>query len=166
MSVTNHESEPCPLLSVSIAGLHFVDVSRDDPEGMMDGQVAGGDLTMKRLWEFAIDGAPDQHVIVEVDQPIAEGEELAARSDKVLLADRDFQKALARVRPAADSLMRTLQGLAIVPEEATVEFGIKLSGTMGAVIASAGMEANFIVTLKWQPRGRVPHEPETGQGVS
>src|SRR5438445_13012565 len=119
---------------------------------------AGG-LTLKRLWEFAIEGAPDQNVIVEVDQPIPEGEELAARAGKVLVAEHGLDEALARVRPAADSLMNTLQGLAIVPEEATVEFGIKLSGTVGAVIASTGVEANFIVTLKWQPRGRVPQDP-------
>jgi hypothetical protein len=44
-------------------------------------RAGGANWTMKRLWAFAIGGAPDQNVIVEVDEPVAEGgEELATRA--------------------------------------------------------------------------------------
>ena len=122
---------------------------------------------MKRLVAFAVEGAPDQKVIVEVDEPVEEGgEELAARVGKVAVAEHGLEEALASVRPAADCLMRSLQGLAVSPDEATIEFGIKLSGRAGAVIASAGVEANFLVTLRWQSMGSSAQGQVIGAGAS
>jgi Trypsin-co-occurring domain 1 len=122
---------------------------------------------MKRLVAFAVEGAADQEVIVEVDEPVAEGgEELASRVGKVAVAEHGLEESLARVRPAADCLMRTLRGLAVSPDEATIEFGIKLSGRAGAVIASAAAEANFTVTLRWQSLGDSSQDQVIGEGTS
>jgi len=122
---------------------------------------------MKQLWAFAVEGAPDQDVIVEVDEPVTEGgEELAARAGKIAVAEHGLEESLARVRPAADCLIRTLHGLAVSPDEATIEFGIKLSGKAGAVIASAAVEANFTVTLRWQAKAGSSQGQPAGEGTS
>jgi len=121
---------------------------------------------MKQLWAFTVDGVPGQNVIVEVDEPVAGGEELAARVGKVAVAERGLEESLAQVRPAVDCLMRMLSGLAVCPDEASIQFGIKLSGTVGAVIASAGVEANFTITLGWQTRTASAHGPVTSEGIS
>jgi hypothetical protein len=67
-------------------------------------------------------------------------------SDK---APRSFNEALERVRPMADLLIERLRELAAQPDEVEIEFGIKLSGEVGALIASTSTEANFRIKLAW-----------------
>jgi hypothetical protein len=57
---------------------------------------------------------------------------------------------VAKIRPAADSLLSALTGLAHNPSEVTVEFAIELSAKAGAYIATLGSTANFKVTLTWR----------------
>ena len=40
------------------------------------------------------------------------------------------------------------------PDEIEVAFGVKLTTTAGAVIASAAAEANFDVTLRWTGKAK------------
>lgn len=50
----------------------------------------------------------------------------------------------------ATALLEEVRSLAESPDEVGVEFGIKLSGTAGAIIASTAIEAHFKVTLNWK----------------
>jgi hypothetical protein len=54
------------------------------------------------------------------------------------------------VVPAAKTFMDRLQHLS--PDATEFEFGLKLSGTVGLVFASAESEAHIKVTLKWMPK--------------
>ncbi len=36
------------------------------------------------------------------------------------------------------------------PDEVEVKFGVKMTAEMGAVIASANVEGNYEITLKWK----------------
>jgi NTP-dependent ternary system trypsin peptidase co-occuring protein len=36
------------------------------------------------------------------------------------------------------------------PDEIAIEFGVKLSADVGAIIARTGGEANFKISLRWQ----------------
>jgi hypothetical protein len=102
------------------------------------------------LVEYVVDEASGATVIVEVDETESEaGEERAARPGEIERADRSFQDALERVKPAASALAEKIRSLADPPDETTMEFGIKLTGKAGAVIASAGIEANYKITLTW-----------------
>jgi hypothetical protein len=107
---------------------------------------------LRRLVEFRLGGEGSETVLVEVDEPAEEGEENAAfRSwKKPAEATRTLDEALERVKPAADALLSKLRGLAEPPDEMTVAFGVKLTATAGAVLASAGMEANYTVTMTWK----------------
>ena len=61
-----------------------------------------------------------------------------------------YEKAIDKVKPAADYLLQAIKNLDAAPESVEVTFGIKLSTKAGAVIASAAAEGNFEVTLTWK----------------
>ena len=54
------------------------------------------------------------------------------------------------MRQAASVVMSKLRDLADSPDEVEVPFGLKMDFTVGTIIASAGAEANFNVTLTWK----------------
>jgi Trypsin-co-occurring domain 1 len=71
---------------------------------------------------------------------------LAERSAEALDA------AMASIHGLADRISATVGSLAKKPEEAEVEFGLKLDAEAGALIAKTTMEAHIVVTLKWSRR--------------
>jgi hypothetical protein len=109
---------------------------------------------VKRLVEFPLQEGGT--LLVEVDEPegyaetTTRGVVKAARP--VEIADKaqvTFEDALDKIKPAAQAIIDKLRALSDAPDEIDVEFGIKLSAEVGAFIASAGVEANYTVTLKW-----------------
>ncbi|MEO0889086.1 MAG: CU044_2847 family protein, partial [Pseudomonadota bacterium] len=56
-------------------------------------------------------------------------------------------------KPAANDLVEALSNLARKPDELEIEFGLKLNGEVGALIAKASTEANFTVKMKWAKPG-------------
>jgi Trypsin-co-occurring domain 1 len=111
-----------------------------------------GDL--RRLVEFRVGGDGSETVLVEVDEPAEEGtgeEKAAFRSwRKPAEAAGTLDEALERVKPAAEALRSKLRELVEPPDETMVAFGVKLTASAGAVLASAGMEANYTVTMTWK----------------
>lgn len=104
---------------------------------------------MKRYVEFPLEGSGA--ILVEVDEPETGGPVRAGRETDVPERARlTFEQALATVRPAAETIIGRLRDLADSPDQIGVEFGLKLNGTAGAIIASAGVEANYKVTLTWK----------------
>jgi hypothetical protein len=104
---------------------------------------------MKRLVEFPLEEGGSIFVEVEstsVDQliPASLPGDVAA---KVALT---LESALDKVQPAAKAIISKLRGLVDPPDEVSVEFGIKMSASAGAVLASADAEANFKVNLTWR----------------
>ncbi len=104
---------------------------------------------MKRLIEFPLQAGST--IIVEVDEPEPlGGVTRTARPGEVMeKAHQTFDDALDKITPAAQTVVAKLRGLHDEPDEIAVEFGIKLNAAAGAFIASAGVEANYKVTLKW-----------------
>ena len=110
---------------------------------------------MKRLVEFPLQEGGT--LLVEVDEPEGYAETTtrggvvkASRPSEIADKAKDtFEDALDKIKPAAQSIIGKLRELHDAPDEIGVEFGIKLSAEAGAFIASAGVEANYKVTLKW-----------------
>jgi len=110
---------------------------------------------MKRLVEFPLQEGGT--LLVEVDGPEGSTESTmrggvvkAARPGEIADKAQDtFEDALDKIKPAAQAIIDKLRALSDAPDEIEVEFGIKLSAEAGAFIASAGVEANYTVTLKW-----------------
>jgi hypothetical protein len=88
-------------------------------------------------------------VLVEVDEDTYGVENVARGSDGVLNAGERLESALASVRAAAQATLDTLTKLS--PETVEVEFGIKLAGQAGALIAKTSAEGHFTVKLTWSP---------------
>jgi hypothetical protein len=105
---------------------------------------------MKRLIEFPLrDGSS---MLVEVEDPVA-GVGTVRGAHPVEIAEKakqTFEASLEKLKPAASAIITKLRELSDQPEQVAVEFGIKLSGAAGVVLASTGVEANFKVTLTWK----------------
>jgi hypothetical protein len=96
----------------------------------------------KQLVTYVFEGT---EVLVEVDEPVQGDIVPAGMSDKI---DRTFDSAFNQIKPAITEVIDKLSSLG--SQSVSVTFGIKLSAKAGAFIASAGVEANFSVTLTWQ----------------
>lgn len=105
---------------------------------------------MKRLIEFPL--ADGSSMMVEVEDPLSTGNTVRGANPVVMAekAKQTFEESLEKIRPVASAVIAKLRELSDKPEEVAVEFGIKLSGTAGMVLASTGVEANFKVTLTWK----------------
>lgn len=103
---------------------------------------------MKRLIEFPLEDGTA--MLVEIDEPELGGLVKASRAGEVIAkAQQTLEKSLEKVQPAAQFVIQQLRKLHDSPNEIEVAFGLKLSADAGAVLASAGTEANYTVTLKW-----------------
>ncbi|MEU5977431.1 CU044_2847 family protein [Streptomyces sp. NPDC047315] len=83
-------------------------------------------------------------------------------SDDVVSRVRDA------VRPAVQAARTVLDGASeLRPEEVTVTFGIKVSGTANWLVAKAASEGNFEVSLVWRPtRPTAADAPADGTTVT
>jgi hypothetical protein len=96
-----------------------------------------------------------EYVVAEVDRVDIPG-------DAVVLASPEPGKAIAQVpakleaslraiRPVVDELVEALKHSG--PETINVEFGVKIGGETGVILAKGTAEVNFKVALEWK---RVP----------
>jgi hypothetical protein len=67
----------------------------------------------------------------------------------VVEAGHRLTEALGSVRDAARESMKVLQTLS--PGRIELEFGVKLTGEAGALIAKTAAEGHFTVRLSWAP---------------
>lgn len=104
---------------------------------------------MKRLVEFPLEDG--DVILVEVEVPPEAGMVPAARGGEIVQrAGQSFEAALDKIRPAAQAIIHKLRALHDPPDEVEVEFGLKMSAEAGAILAAAGAEANYKVTLTWK----------------
>lgn len=93
--------------------------------------------------------ADGQSVVVEVDRHEVPGElALATRPYEVAArAAETLEQTLDKVKPVLRSLSEWAQSA--VPDECCVEFGLKLGGEMGVIVAKGTTEVHFVVKLTW-----------------
>jgi hypothetical protein len=91
-------------------------------------------------------------ILVQVKEPLSEGRVVKAASagEVIEKAEQTFEEALDRVKPAAGAIINKLRELTDPPDEIEVEFGLTMNAKAGAFVASAGVEANYAVTLTWK----------------
>jgi hypothetical protein len=108
---------------------------------------------MKRLIEFPLEDGTT--IMVEAEVPEEPGMAPAARGESgVQRAQKTFEEALDRIRPAAQVLIQKLRALSDPPDQIQVEFGLSLNAQAGAFIAAASTEAHYKVTLTWRREER------------
>ncbi|MFY9634927.1 MAG: CU044_2847 family protein [Cellulosimicrobium cellulans] len=86
-------------------------------------------------------------VLVEVDDNSYGVNHPARNEQGILDVGRRLEDALAGVRPAAAAVMEAMRELA--PERMEIEFGVRLAGDAGAVIARKSAEGHFILRMSW-----------------
>jgi hypothetical protein len=104
---------------------------------------------VKRIVEFPLDGGGS--VYIESDEPELAGAVRVGRADGMPeKARHTFEQSLETVTTVASALLAKVDELADRPDELQIEFGIKLSGEIGAILASAKAEANYSVSMTWR----------------
>jgi len=106
---------------------------------------------MKRLSEFSLSSGESVLVEVEETRPPSGVERAARPSDIVPEAQKAFDDASEKVKPLATAIMAKLRQVP-GPNEIAVEFGIKLTATLGIILASGSSEANLTIKLSWSAR--------------
>ncbi|MGH3826803.1 MAG: CU044_2847 family protein [Pseudonocardiaceae bacterium] len=107
------------------------------------------------------DGADDV-VVFEVDRGEIPGDLVLASAEPGKVAARaraSLEDALEGVKPSLLKIVEMLRE--ITPEQTTVEFGLKLGGETGMIIAKGTAEVNFKVTMSWGA-GK-PAQPEKSE---
>jgi len=103
----------------------------------------------KKYLSFTTEAGED--VVFEVEaEPGEEIERISRRGGEKVVerAEETLEHAINRIRPAAELVLNAFRE-ANQPSEIALEFGLKVSGKVGMVFASADSEATFKVSLKW-----------------
>jgi Trypsin-co-occurring domain 1 len=97
-------------------------------------------------------GADSDDVLVfEVDRSEASDDLILASGEPGKVADRarvTLEEALAKLKPSLHKVVHLLREMS--PDEAVVEFGLKIGGETGVIIAKGTAEVNFTVRMSWR----------------
>jgi Trypsin-co-occurring domain 1 len=103
---------------------------------------------MSELLEFKSDQGGV--VLVEVAElpggPVTRGGRSRAA---VLEAGESLERVLGQVGPVVKGIVSELRAAADWPAEVEVEFAVKVSADSNVIIARAGGEANFRISMRW-----------------
>jgi len=97
-------------------------------------------------------------VLVEADDNSYGVDHPARNEQGILDVGRRLEDALASVRPAAQAALEAMAEL--TPEQVQIEFGVKLAGDAGALIAKSTADAHFILRMSWTPAAAPLHDEE------
>lgn len=107
---------------------------------------------MKRLVEFATEDGGT--ILVEIDDDFRGGSGATLRggaaSHMIEKARVSYEEALDKIKGAAGMIITKMRSLPDSPDEIGVDFGIKLSADIGAILASTSAEAQFTLHLVWR----------------
>lgn len=93
-------------------------------------------------------------VLVEVENlssgPLTRG---GRTESAVVEAGTSLDNVLGTLGPTLGSLVARVRGAVDSPDEVEIEFAVKLSTDANVIIARAGGEANFRISMKWSKTG-------------
>lgn len=99
---------------------------------------------------FRVEAAGERTLPIEVDETVTGVVRSGRTGELAEEASVSLEEALERVAPAAGALIAKLRGAAEGIDQIDVQFGLKLSGEVGAIIAKSSIEANFTITVTWK----------------
>jgi hypothetical protein len=109
---------------------------------------------MSQLVEFGLNDSDATVVVAARDSSGTVSDGTVYRGglprDLIERSSQTLDEAIARVKPAAQAVVAAMTDLPRRPDELSVTFGIELSGSMGAIIASTAATANISITLAWK----------------
>jgi hypothetical protein len=107
---------------------------------------------MKRLVEFPTEDGGSILVEVDDDLRIGSGPTMRGGAAGMMIekARISYEEALDKIQAAAGTIITKMRALPDSPDEIGVDFGIKLSADIGAILASTSVEAQFTLHLTWR----------------
>lgn len=104
---------------------------------------------MAVLMSMPVEARSEEILVVEVERnEISDDLVLASEPGKVAArAQVTLEEALAKLKPSLHKVVDLLKDLS--PDQTAVEFGLKLGGETGAIIAKGTAEVNFKITMSW-----------------
>lgn len=105
-------------------------------------------MSVRRIDDGVVNYHSDGSMVsVEVEE--RDGEFRSLRPDRPVAS---FDHVFQPVSEAAAAAMRALREPQ--PDEVTIHFGIKVTGSGQAVVAKSTVDAHFEITLRWRPGDR------------
>jgi hypothetical protein len=93
----------------------------------------------------------DDLLVFEVDHSEIPGDLVLASLDPDKAVDRakvTLEEALRKLKPSLDKVVHLLREMS--PDETTVEFGLKIGGETGVIVAKGTAEVNFSIRMSWK----------------
>jgi Trypsin-co-occurring domain 1 len=106
---------------------------------------------MERLLGVQLEAGSDDIIVFEVDSHEIHDDLVLASSEPSKLADRariTLEESLEKLRPSLTKIVHLLKDLS--PDETVLEFGMKIGGETGVIIAKGTAEVNFSVRMSWK----------------
>ncbi len=102
---------------------------------------------MSEILEFESEYGP---IMIEMDTDPYGGEYRSGGRGGVSKAEKKFSQAIDVVKSIGDSIVDRMNSIKKIPDEVSVEVGLKFSSEAGAFLAKASSEGNIKVTFKWK----------------
>ena len=109
---------------------------------------------MSFLLDVPVEAGSGDVLVVEVDRGDVPGDLVLASPGMGEVAARaqiSLEESIARLKPSLHKVVSLLRELS--PDQTEMEFGLKVGGETGLIIAKGTAEVNFRVTMSW---GREP----------
>lgn len=108
---------------------------------------------MAYLLSLPVEADSEDVLILEVDRSeISDDLVLASPEPGKLVARAQvtLEEALAKLKPSLQKIVQLLKELS--PDETEMEFGLKMGGETGVIIAKGTAEVNFTVRMSWKSK--------------
>jgi NTP-dependent ternary system trypsin peptidase co-occuring protein len=92
-------------------------------------------------------------LVFEVEDSEVSDDLVLASPEPGKVADRarvSLEEALEKLKPSLQRVVHLLKELS--PDETVVEFGLKMGGETGVIIAKGTADVNFSVRVSWKPK--------------
>lgn len=106
---------------------------------------------MAYLLGVPVSGEGHDVVVFEVDRSEVSEDLVLASQDLDKVTDRarvTLEETLAGLKPSLQKVARLLKEMS--PSETVLEFGLKIGGETGIIIAKGTAEVNFTVRMTWK----------------
>jgi hypothetical protein len=107
---------------------------------------------MGYLLGLPVEADSDDILIFEVERSEVADDLVLASPEPGKVAARaqvTLEEALGKLKPSLQKVIQLLKELS--PDETEVEFGLKMGGETGVIVAKGTAEVNFTVRMSWKP---------------
>lgn len=111
-----------------------------------------GAVVVAYLLGLPVEADSKDVVVFEVDRNEVSDDLVLASPEPGKVAARaqvTLEEALAKLKPSLQKVVHLLKEVS--PDETVVEFGLKIGGETGVIIAKGTAEVNFTIRMSWKP---------------